>query len=190
MDVPLELSFHQVDSSETVEQRIRERAAKLDRLYDHIASCRVAVEAPHRQHRKGNQMRVRIDISVPGKELVVTRSPHRPEQTYADPDVYALVNDAFDAAERQIKEFKAKHKREAKPHDAPMTGQVLSIAGDRDHGFLRSADGRELYFHRNSLTHEALESLAAGDRVHYLEVAGDTGPHASKVWRVADGASG
>ena len=189
MDVPLELSFHQVDSSEAVERRVRERAAKLDRLYGRIASCRVAIEAPHRQHRKGNLMRVRIDISVPGKELVVTREPHH-KQDYAEPDVYALVNDAFDAAERQVKEFKARQKHETKAHDAPMVGQVLGIAADRDHGFLRSAEGRELYFHRNSLIDETLEDLNAGDRVHYVETVGATGPQASKVWRAANTAGG
>ena len=66
----------------TVEADIRERAARLDTYYGRIVGCRVVVEVPHRHHRGGNQYHVRIELSVPGGELVVNHEPslHASEQ--------------------------------------------------------------------------------------------------------------
>jgi len=185
MDVPLELSFHNIEPSEATEARIRERVEKLERIYGRLVACRVAVGEPHKQHRTGNTRKVRLDISVPGKEIVVNREPHRPQQTYAEPDVYGAIKDAFDAAERQLKEFKERRTFETKMHDVPLVGQILELRGEDDYGFLRSVEGRELYFHRNAVLNEDFDNLSVGDRVQYVETVGTTGPQASKVWRTA-----
>lgn len=66
MDVPLELAFHNLEASEAVEARVRERVAKLEKMFPRLVACRVVVEAPHKQHQKGNIFRVRIEMSVPG----------------------------------------------------------------------------------------------------------------------------
>ena len=118
MDVPLEIRFHNMSSSDAIEARVRERVEKLNRFYDRLVSCRVSIEAPHKQHQKGNIYEVRIDMSVPGDELVVSQGPHRPQEKYHDPDLYTILNEAFDVAERQLKDFKARRKdnsREARP---------------------------------------------------------------------------
>jgi cold shock CspA family protein/ribosome-associated translation inhibitor RaiA len=184
MDVPLEIAFHNLDSSDTVETRVRERAAKLEKLYPRLVSCRVVVEAPHRQHQKGNVFRVRIEMSVPGDTLVVSKEPNRVSERYADPDVYTVLKEAFDTAERQLKEFKERQYGEVKPHDAPMHGHIERINADRDFGFLRNVQGNQLWFHRNAVLNEELENLKEGEPVHYVEVIGETGPQASRVWRV------
>lgn len=113
MQVPVEIGFHNIQSSASVEAEIRERVAKLERLYDGLIRCRVSVEAPHRQHRTGNPFEVHIEMSVPGRELTVSREPHKAEQRYQNPDVHTAVRDAFRAAERQLKDFKEK---QASPH--------------------------------------------------------------------------
>src|SRR5438445_6212402 len=77
MEIPLQIKFHNMAPSQAIEDTIREKASKLDDLYDRIISCRVMVEAPHRHHRKGKAYEVRIDITVPGSELVINRSPKR-----------------------------------------------------------------------------------------------------------------
>jgi ribosome-associated translation inhibitor RaiA len=106
MDVPFEIRFHNLDASAAIEALARERAAKLDRIYDRLTSCRVAIEAPHRQHRKGNLYEVHIELGVPGDNLAISHEPHRPREKYASPDVYTSLRDAFDAAERQLLEYK------------------------------------------------------------------------------------
>lgn len=183
MEIPLEISFNNMDASEAVETRIRERVAKLDKIYERLVSCRVAVEAPHRQHRKGNVYTVRVDLSVPGRELVVNRTSQHAQKHHRDPDLPVIINDAFNAAERQLKEFKERRRGEVKPHDQPLAGSVVGLQPDDDHGFLLSAEGRELYFHRNSVLNGDFDELNMGDRVHYVEAVGVTGPQASKVWR-------
>ena len=71
MQIPLEISFEGFDRSDALEQNIRDRAAKIERFYQHIVGCHVVVEAPHRHHHKGNLYNVRIEITVPDGELIV-----------------------------------------------------------------------------------------------------------------------
>ena len=74
MPIPLQISFRNMDPSPAVEERIRQKAAKLERFHDRIVGCTVVVEAPHRHHHKGKLYNVRVDISVPGKDVVVDRA--------------------------------------------------------------------------------------------------------------------
>lgn len=108
MDVPLELAFHNLEASEAVETRVRERVAKLEKMFPRLVACRVVVEAPHKQHQKGNVFRVRIEMSVPGDDLVVSKEPNRAHERFADPDVYTVLKDAFETAERMLRDHKDK----------------------------------------------------------------------------------
>jgi ribosomal subunit interface protein len=108
MDVPLELAFHNLEASEAVEARVRERVAKLEKMFPRLVACRVVVEAPHKQHQKGNVFRVRIEMSVPGDDLVVSKEPNRAHERFADPDVYTVLKDAFETAERMLRDYKDK----------------------------------------------------------------------------------
>jgi ribosomal subunit interface protein len=107
MQVPLEIAFHNMEPSEFIEAKVRERVDKLERYCDRITRCSVGIEAPHRAHRQGNLYHVRIEIGVPGKELVVSRDPG---DIHAHKDVYVAIRDAFDAAERQLAEHERKIK--------------------------------------------------------------------------------
>lgn len=186
MDDPLEIRFHNVDPSSAMEAAIRERAGRLDRLYPRLTRCLVAVESPHRQHRKGNQFEVHIDLWVPGGHLAVTREPHRLDDRYANPDVYTAMRDAFDAAERQLLDYKRQINGEVKIHEDFFHGQVAALHPESDHGFILTNTGSQLYFHRHSLMEGGLEQLAVGQTVHYVETTGDTGPTAAKVWPAAE----
>ena len=183
MNTNLEIAFHNMDTSETLEAYIRERAEKLERMYDRLVGMRVAVEKQHRQHRTGNVFDVHIEVMVPGQDIVVSRKPAKANEKYANPDARTSVRDAFEAAERQLIEYKQKQRGAVKVHDSEEPGYVTQINGD--HGFLRTNTGTQLYFHRNSCLNVALEELHQGDPVKYVETVGDTGPTASKVWRAA-----
>ena len=65
-----------------------------------------------------------------------------------------------------------------------VSGQVSQLYPNEDHGFLLTHEGTQLYFHRNSLVQRDFDELQVGDRVHFVQITGDTGPIASKVWRV------
>lgn len=113
MQIPLQVTFRGIPPSEAVEARIREKASKLERFHSHIMSCRVAVEAEHQHHHQGNQYHIRIDITTPGKEIVVSREHH---DNKAHEDVYVAIRDAFDAATRQLEDHARKQRGEVKTH--------------------------------------------------------------------------
>ncbi len=102
MKLPLEITFRNVTPSDALEADIRAKAEKLDLFYDRVMACRVIVEAPHKHHHKGNTYHVRIDLTVPDGELVVSRDPG---QNHAHEDAYVAVRDAFDAARRQLQDY-------------------------------------------------------------------------------------
>lgn len=113
MDFPLDISFRNMDPSPAVETRIRGKAEKLSRLFNRIIGCTVVVEAPHRHHHKGKLYSVHIDISVPGKDLVVDRAK---PLDHAHEDVYLAVRDAFKAAERQLEDHARRMRGDVKNH--------------------------------------------------------------------------
>lgn len=184
MDTPVEIVFHNMPSSPGLEAEIRDRIDKLDRLYQHIVSCRVSVEQLHQRHQTGNLYDVHIDLRVPGDEIVVSREPHRARERFLDPDIGIALRNAFKAAERRLLDYKRRQRGEVKLHDEFFAGQVSQLYPDEDHGFILTHEGMQLYFHRNSLVQRDFDALAVGDRVHFIETVGDTGPIASKVWLV------
>ena len=102
MNLALQITFHGVSPSHAVETRIRGRAARLTKYCDSITSCRVAVEAPHRHHERGNHFRVRVELSVPGETLVASREP---DECEAHADIFVAVRDAFDNVRRQLQAY-------------------------------------------------------------------------------------
>jgi ribosomal subunit interface protein len=97
MEVTLQITMRDIPHSDALESHIREKAAKLEKFYPHIMHCRVTVELPHRHHHQGRLFDVRIDMTVPGGELVINR--------IVNEDVHIAVRDAFDAAKRQLENY-------------------------------------------------------------------------------------
>jgi ribosomal subunit interface protein len=116
MQIPLQISFRNMDPSPAVEERIRKKAAKLERFNDRIIGCSVVVEAPHRHHHKGKLYSVRVDVSVPGKEVVVDRA--KPVD-HAHEDIYVAIRDAFNAAVRRLEDQARKMRGNVKSHPTP-----------------------------------------------------------------------
>jgi ribosomal subunit interface protein len=116
MELPIQITFRGMPPSTAIEAKIRERAAKLEAFFDRITSCRVVVEEPHRRHHQGKLFHVRIDVTVPEGELVVSREPH---QHHAHEDVYVAIRDAFNAATRQIEDYARRRRGEIKARVAP-----------------------------------------------------------------------
>jgi ribosomal subunit interface protein len=107
MNLALQITFHGVSPSPAVETKIRGRAAKLTKFCDSITSCRVAVEAPHRHHERGNHFKVRVELAVPGETLVASREPYERE---AHADIFVAVRDAFDSVRRQLQAYRTRQR--------------------------------------------------------------------------------
>lgn len=176
---PLQLSWHNVDPSDTVADLVREEVSRLERFWDRITGCAVTLEAPSRHHRQsGSKYRVRIALSVPGGKLVVGRDPTR---TWKHSDLYVAVKAAFREAERQLEDHHGRMDAEVKAHAGPALATVERILRRDGYGFLRTPDGRDIYFHENSVLNGGFKRLRAGSVVRFVEEAGDEGPQASTV---------
>ena len=182
MDRPLEIAFHNISSSESLEALIREKFTRLEKRFPRIIGARVSVEALHRQHRTGNIYECHIVVSVPGRDLAVTREPHHAKQDYAHPDIRVSIREAFETAERMLLDFKGQLREDTSvPNGSAVTGQVALIEPGADHGFILTYAGSQLYFHRDSVTNAEFRSLKPGQEVHYVEEEGGSGPVATKI---------
>ena len=68
-------------------------------LFDRVVDCHVVVEEPHRHSAKGKKFHVRINLHVPGKELVISKNPESAKE-----DLHVAIDDAFTDAERVLEE--------------------------------------------------------------------------------------
>jgi ribosomal subunit interface protein len=174
MNIPLQITVRNLSLSEAAEKDIREKVEGLNSVNNQIIRCRVVVDAPHRHHHKGILYSIRIDLKIPGKEFVITREEHE--------DVYVAIRNAFDAAQRQLEDFNRRQRGEVKLHEelAPY-GTVIRLFPPEGYGFIETEDGREVYFHRNSVLKEGFTDIKIGSRVRFVEEVGEKGPQASTV---------
>jgi cold shock CspA family protein len=178
MKLPVQVSFRNVERSLAVEELVRPKAAKLDQFFDRIMGCRVIAEVPHRRHEEGNQYLVRIDLTVPGGEIVVNReSPEHTEYR----DIAVALRDAFDTARRKLEEYARLRRNDVKENAHPPRAKVSKLFPEEGYGFLETAEGWESYFHRNSVPQNAFGRLETGDEVTFAEQEGEKGPQASTV---------
>lgn len=191
MQIPLEISYHNIDSSDWIDSYIRERAEHLDRVSGGVASCRVVIEQAQAQHQTGNPYRVRVEVTLPPrKDLVADK-----EEIVDDPllQLRPIIRHAFDAVEKQVKKQKQLLRGEVKQHHSPQTlseprplaepiGFVVRLFRNQGYGFLKvAADNEEYYFHRNAVLHNDFERIEMGTQVRFEPSIGEEGPQASTV---------
>ena len=173
MQIPLQVTFREVPHSDAIEAAIRDRAEKLDQFYDKIMGCRAVVGMIQRHRHQGKLFNVRLDITVPGGEVVVNRDK-------AD-DVYVAIRDAFDHAKRRLEDYARRQRGDIKTHETEARGRVARLFPEQDYGFIEAADGTELYFHRYNVMHPDFDQLQVGDEVMFLEEAAAEGLQANRV---------
>jgi cold shock CspA family protein/ribosome-associated translation inhibitor RaiA len=192
--LPIQITYRNIAPSDDLEAAIRKRAAALDTYYDRIMGCRVVVEVPHRHHGEGNRYHVRIDLTVPGEELVIAHEPTlHPSlrdidaaEVTKDTDIDSVrkharvaVREAFDLARRRLQDYARRQRGTVKVHEAPAHGRVARISPGE--GWIETPDGREVYFHEHSVLDDAFERLEIGSDVAFVEEPGEKGPQASTV---------
>lgn len=180
MEKPLEITYRDVRKTEALETQIREKADRLEEFHKSVVSCRVAVERPHRSKSAGNPYRVRVDVRVPPEhEIVVIRNPG---ELTTDDTLTGAVNDVFDTVYRRLRKLVEIQRDEVKRHPQQEANAVVAkVFEDRGYGFLETADGREVYFHKNSVLDDKFDAMKEGDSVRYVEEKGEKGPQASTV---------
>jgi ribosomal subunit interface protein len=102
MDLPLSITFRDMEHSEALEAYVRKRATKLERFSKRITGCHVVIEMPHRHHHTGRPIRVSIDLVIPGGEIVANRTR---DDDHNNQDAYAAIDQAVDHACRRLQEY-------------------------------------------------------------------------------------
>src|SRR5581483_7827988 len=162
MQLPLQVSFRHMQPSEEIEAIVREKAAELDKFAGDIMSCRVVVEPAGKHHQHGNLYEVRIDLTLAGEEIAVTREPSEHTEYR---DIRVALRDAFDSARRKLEDYVRRRRGAVKAHEAPQHGRVSQLLPHQGYGFIETPDGREVYFHRHSVLHDAFDRLEIGTEV-------------------------
>ncbi len=171
--IPLQITSRNFELTGEIEQLIQKKSEKLDKFHRDMMSCRVLVEVPHRNRTNGQVYTARIDMALPGKDIVIRREAHE--------DLYRAINLAFDAALRRLQAHARRKRGEIKRHEEPPRGRVASLFPEAGYGFIAAPDGRNVYFHRNSVRNERFEDMQVGMEVVFTEEQGLRGPQASSV---------
>jgi cold shock CspA family protein len=173
------IDFQGMEASVEFRDRILQHIERLENRYGRLTACRVVVKAPGGRHRTGGHYEINIHLSLPDeREVAVERTPHLDERLQ---NFDFSLNDAFNRAERQLQDQVRRMRGKVKHHDEAPIGVVRRLMPADGYGFLESPDGREVYFHRNSVREPGFDSLQLGARVNFIEEEGEEGPQASRV---------
>lgn len=177
MQTPVEIDFKGFEGSEAQTTAIIEHLAQLERKFGGIISGRIVVKAPDNHHRKGAPFEISIRLKLPaGREVDVSRTTGLDER---HAKFSFALGDAFRRAEHQLQSAVERMQGEVKASAEQPIGAVTRLF--EDHGFLETAEGLEIYFHRNSVVNGGFAKLEPGSRVTYVEQQGEKGPQASTV---------
>jgi cold shock CspA family protein/ribosome-associated translation inhibitor RaiA len=188
------ITFRGIDPSAALEAEIRTRVGKLETYYRPIMGCHVLVEFAERHHETGNRYHVRIDVTVPGEEIVVAHeaSLHATAQDVdaekatkeAEPDperkhARVAVREAFDIARRRLQDYGRRQRGTVKA--SQPRGRVAQLFPIDEYGYIEAGDGHEVYFQKSSVLKNAFDRLTVGSTVSFVEESGEKGPQASTV---------
>src|SRR5712672_2308584 len=121
MQVPLEIAFHNLESSEWAENEVRARVSDLERLCGRLVSCRVRIDQRAKDLTGTIPPVVHIEHGIAGRtDLVVAHEPDHLLRKYRHPDLHNAINEAFRIAERQLLDLKEQRDGRTKigDHDA------------------------------------------------------------------------
>jgi ribosome-associated translation inhibitor RaiA len=174
MQVAPEITYHDVPKAGWIEDYVRQRIGRIERLADDIIACRVAIEREQHNHQTGNRYRVRVELSIPPrKELVAAKTG-----TVADPhaDLRPVIKNAFEAVERQLKKESAKRRGAVKHHDSEPRAFVVELDPELGYGVLETDLGTRYHFNRGAVLHDDFDRLIEGTEVRFEPDPGnDTG---------------
>jgi cold shock CspA family protein len=195
MLLPVEVTFRNVKEEADLGQLVREEAAKLERFYDRITSCRVVVERPQRAE-SGRLYHVRIDLGLPSGELVVKHTPSlhaalrdvKAEKSRQEAEAALIyksprhaIRDAFHEMRRRLQDYKRKQEGSVKTTHKMADGTIKEIFPVEGDGIIETADDRQIYFNQAGVLDGHFGRLRVGTRVRFAEEIGEKGPQASTV---------
>jgi cold shock CspA family protein/ribosome-associated translation inhibitor RaiA len=185
MQTPVEIDFQGLEANEQLRACVTRNISMLEERFGRITACRIVIRGPSERHRKGGAFDVSIRLTLPqGREVDIGRSEGRPEIAETNNrllDPVIALNDAFKRARRRLQDHARRMQGHVKAHEGPPIATVTRFDDAAGFGFLETQDGREVYFHKNSILDGGVRSMVPGTRVTFFEEMGDKGPQASTV---------
>jgi cold shock CspA family protein len=179
MQTPVEVEFQEMVGSPAAQELIDGHVRKLEQRYGRVTACRIVVKGPGHRHQTGGLYDINIRMALPdGREVHIGRTPKADER---HSELSFAINDAFKRARRQLQDNARRMEGMIKSHEGQLVGTVVRLDPAGEFGFLRSSDGEEIYFHRNSILGAKLSELDIGSRVVFSHEIGEKGPQASTV---------
>jgi cold shock CspA family protein/ribosome-associated translation inhibitor RaiA len=179
MQTPVEIDFQGIDADSEIRDMIASHVEKLEQRFPRITACRVVLKGPGAHHDYGGLHEVNIRLTLPnGREVDIGRTAPADKR---QADLGFAINDAFKRARRQLQDQVRRLRGELKIHTNLPIATVARLDPAGAFGFLETSDGREIYFHRNSVIDDAFSQLATGTRVTFVETEGERGPQATTV---------
>ena len=190
------ITFRDIATSPALEADVRARVDKLETYCRSIMTCRVLVELAERHHQSGNRVHVRIDLTVPGEEIVVAHEPslHASAQDAeaqaltkgdeTDPErrhAHVAIHEAFDILRRRLQDYTRRQRGAVKTSARQPRGRVAQLFPIDEYGYIEAKDGHEVYFQKSSVLKDAFDRLAVDSQVSFVEEPGEKGPQASTV---------
>jgi cold shock CspA family protein/ribosome-associated translation inhibitor RaiA len=190
------ITFRGVERTPALEAEVMTRLGTLETYYQGIMGCRVLVELVQRHHEAGNRYHVRVDLTVPGEEIVVaheaslraaTREAGAEKITrLAEPDperkhAQVAIREAFDIARRRLQDYARRQRGTVKTPVRQARGRISQLFPIDLYGYIEAEDGHEVYFQKSSVLKDAFDRLTVGSVVSFVEEPGDKGPQASTV---------
>jgi len=178
MQTPVEIDFQNMSARADLQMAIAKHVSDLEDRYGRVTACRVVLKGPGEHHRTGGLYEVNIRLALPnGREVNVDRTAKADER---HSDLAFAVNDAFKRARRRLQDQARRLQGQVKHHEGQPIGTIVRLDTSGEFGFLETSDGREIYFHRNSVLDDPAR-LTVGARVTFVEESGEKGPQASTV---------
>lgn len=97
----VDVVYRDLDASTSLNEVIGKKLAKLNRYSDQTIHGRVVLDTPHNHKLKGKQFRASIEIDLKGHPIAITQ---------AHDSIHLAVRDAFNTAERKIKQLSARQR--------------------------------------------------------------------------------
>lgn len=118
MEQKIDINWHNLEPSSTVEADIRKRFTKLHSYADDITKARISLDQPHHPSRKPHSFHVMLELHIPGTPIIAHQPPtgHGPVDEALD--IYLLIHRVFDAAQRQLLDHNRLKQGRAKQHAA------------------------------------------------------------------------
>ncbi len=150
----------------------------LERLCPEILGCHVVLTQPHRHRRRDRLWSARIDLVLPGVDIIVNRT-HPRDHSHEDPLV--TLSDAFASARRRLEVHRREHRGDVGDHRPHVDGTILRVVPQAGYGFIKASDGREIYFQATSITGCGFHDVLPGMPVRFTVEDGDDGSRATWV---------